>query len=253
MLTTSETPVLGVDCEKNARVLVTPSATPTPRPNLAAWDDTPDEDVVKRVLSGETALYEVLIRRHNQRLYRAARSILRNDGEAEDVMQDAYVRAYEHLNQFAGQAKFSTWLTKIAVYEALARVRRRGRTESLDSILDLDTHLMSEATSSNENPERQAYDHELRTVLERAVESLPEIYRIVFVLRTVEGMSVAETAAALDIGEETVKTRLHRARSLLRKDLERRAGIVAAQAFPFHLSRCDRVVEGVFRRIAPRV
>ena len=181
------------------------------------------------------------------------RSILRNDGDAEDVMQEAYVRAYEHLSQFAGEAKFSTWLTKIAVYEALGRVRRRGRTENLGSVLDSDMHVMAKAKSDIPDPERQAYDHELRLVLERAIDTLPEIYRLVFVLRTVEGLSVAETGGCLDIGAEAVKTRLHRARSLLRKDLQRRAGIVTAQAFPFHLARCDRVVGAVFRRIAPAV
>ena len=221
--------------------------------NLAVWEGTADEDVVKRVLAGETALYEILMRRYNQRLYRVARSILRNDGDAEDVMQEAYVRAYEHLNQFAGEAKFSTWLTKIAVYEALGRLRRQGRTETLDSVLDSDRHVMARMTSDTRDPERQAYDHELRIVLEGAIDSLPEIYRPVFILRSVEGMSVAETAACLDIGAEAVKTRLHRARSLLRKDLQERAGVVTAQTFPFHLSRCDRVVEAVFRRIAAGV
>jgi RNA polymerase sigma-70 factor (ECF subfamily) len=225
----------------------------TPGLNLAVWDGTADEDVVKRVLGGETALYEILMRRYNQRLYRVARSILRNDGDAEDVMQEAYVRAYEHLNQFAGQAKFSTWLTKIAVYEALGRLRRQGRTENLDSVLDSDRHVMARMTSDTRDPERQAYDHELRIVLEGAIDSLPETYRLVFMLRAVEGMSVAETAGCLDIGVEAVKTRLHRARSLLRKDLQQRAGVVTAQTFPFHLSRCDRVVEAVFRRIAPGV
>lgn len=219
--------------------------------NLAAWVGTADEDVVKRVLAGETALYEILMRRYNQRLYRVARSILRNDVDAEDVMQEAYVRAYQHLNQFAGEARFSTWLTKIAVYEALGRLRRQGRTENLDSVLDSDRHVMARMTSDTRDPERQAYDHELRIVLESAIDSLPEIYRMVFVLRSVEGLSVAETAGCLDIGAEAVKTRLHRARSLLRKDLQERASLVTAQTFPFHLSRCDRVVEAVFRRIAP--
>jgi RNA polymerase sigma-70 factor (ECF subfamily) len=219
--------------------------------NLAAWVGTADEDVVKRVLAGETALYEILMRRYNQRLYRVARSILRNDVDAEDVMQEAYVRAYQHLNQFAGEAKFSTWLTKIAVYEALGRLRRQGRTENLDSVLDSDRHVMARMTSDTRDPERQAYDHELRIVLEGAIDSLPETYRMVFVLRSVEGLSVAETAGCLDIGAEAVKTRLHRARSLLRKDLQERASLVTAQTFPFHLSRCDRVVEAVFRRIAP--
>jgi len=221
--------------------------------NRAAWDGTADEDVVQRVLAGESALYEVLMRRYNRRLYRVARSILRNDVDAEDAMQEAYVRAYQHLNQFAGEARFSTWLTKIAVYEALGRLRRQGRTENLDSVLDSDRHVMARMTSDTRDPERQAYDHELRAVLEGAIDSPPEIYRMVFVLRSVEGMSVAETAGCLDIGAEAVKTRLHRARSLLRKDLQERAGLVTAETFPFHLSRCDRVVEAVFRRIAPGV
>ena len=221
--------------------------------NFAAWSGTADEDVVKRVLAGETALYEILMRRYNQRLYRVARSILRNDVDAEDVMQEAYVRAYQHLNQYAGEAKFSTWLTKIAVYEALGRLRRQGRTENLDSVLNSDRHAMARMTSDTRDPERQAYDHELRVVLEGAIDSLPEIYRLVFVLRSVEGLSVAETAGCLDLGAEAVKTRLHRARSLLRKDLQERAGLVTALTFPFHLSRCDRVVEAVFRRIAPGV
>ena len=211
--------------------------------DLTSWTETTDEEVVKRVLGGETALYEILMRRYNQRLYRVARSILRNDAEAEDVMQDAYVRAYQHLNQFAGEAKFSTWLTKIAVYEALARSRRAARYS--------DGEVMAKITTDTPDPERQAYDRELRTVLEGAIDALPEPYRLVFVLRSVEGLSVAETAGCLEIGVEAVKTRLHRARSLLRKDLEQRAGLVTAQAFPFHLSRCDRVVAGVFRKIAP--
>lgn len=224
-----------------------------PALNLAAWDSIPDEDVVKRVLSGETALYEILIRRYKQRLYRVARSILRDDADAEDVMQEAYVRAYQHLNQFAGKARFSTWLTKIAVYEALGRVRLRRRTADLDSVLNSETRAMPIFTPNTRDPERQAYDHELRLVLERSIDALPEIYRTVFVLRSIEGLSVAETSGCLDIGPEAVKTRLHRAKSLLRKGLEQRAGVVTAQAFPFHLSRCDRVVDAVFRRIAPGV
>lgn len=208
---------------------------------------------MKRVLAGETALYEILIRRYNQRLYRVARSILRADADAEDVMQEAYVRAYQHLNQFAGEARFSTWLTKIAVHEALRRARLRGRTADLDSVLNSDAHVMPTFTPNTRDPERQAYDQELRLVLERSIEALPEIYRMVFVLRSIEGLSVAETAGCLDIGPEAVKTRLHRARSLLRKDLEQRAGVLTAETFPFHLSRCDRVVEAVFRRIVPGV
>ncbi len=215
----------------------------------AAWEAMADEEVVERVRSGETALFEILMRRYNQRLYRVARFILRDDAEAEDVMQEAYIRAYGHLNQFAGKAKFSTWLTKIAVYEALGRVRRRGRTGDLESISEASVRTMAKITAGTPNPERQTYDHELRVVLECAIEALPEIYRSVFVLRAVEGLSVAETSECLDVGVETVKTRFHRARFFLQKEIHERAGIVAADVAPFHLSRCDRVVEAVFRRI----
>jgi RNA polymerase sigma-70 factor (ECF subfamily) len=214
----------------------------------ATWDGITDEDVVERVRAGETALYEILMRRYNQRLYRVAFSILRNDGEAEDVMQEAYVNAYQHLNQFTGAAKFSTWLTKIAVHEALGRVRRRGRTGG-ESSLDSNSYIMDSVRTGIPNPERQAYDRELRVALEGAIAALPDSYRLVFVLRAVEGLSGAETAACLDIGEEAVKTRLHRARRMLQKDLRERASVVAAEAFSFHLSRCDRVVKGVFQRI----
>ncbi len=206
-----------------------------------------DDEAVARVLAGETAVFEVLMRRYNQRLYRVARSILHDGDEAEDVMQDAYVRAYEHLAEFAGAAKFSTWLTKIAVYEALRRAKRRTRTPALNETeMDL---IMTNAASNTADPERQTHDEEVRVVLERAIEGLPEGYRSVFVLRVVEGLDVADTAASLEIGTEAVKTRLHRARAMLRKDLHRRAGSAMEQAFPFHLSRCDRVVNGVFRRI----
>jgi len=209
----------------------------------AAWAAISDEEVVDRVRGGETALYEILMRRYNVRVYRIARTILRNDAEAEDVMQEAYVRAYQHLDQFVGKAKFSTWLTKIAVYEALGRIRRRGRDENLNLFSEPNLHQMTPT------PERQTYDHELRIVLESAIDALPDGYRSVFLLRAVEGLNVADTGACLDLSTETVKTRFHRARAILRKEIHRRAGITAAALFPFHLSRCDRVVEAVFNRI----
>ena len=217
--------------------------------DIAAWANIQDEQIVERVLCGETALYEILMRRHNQRLYRVGVSILRNDTDAEDVMQEAYVRAYTHLRQFAGEAKFATWLTKIAVHEALARLRKRGRTEDIDLILDTNLHVMASMGKMTRDPEMQAYDEELKVVLERAINVLPDTYRTVFVLRAVEGLSVAETAACLELSHEAVKTRFHRGRSLLRRELQRRAGVTAAQAFPFHLSRCDHIVEAVFERI----
>ena len=215
----------------------------------ALWEAIPDEEVVRRVRAGETALYEILMRRYNQRLYRVGRSILRNEADAEDVMQETYVRAYEHLAEFRGSAQFSTWLTRIAIHEALARVRKRARTDDFDALPNAELHMTPRNTAFSDNPEHQTYDHELKVILEHAVDRLPEDYRSVFVLRIVEELSIAETAECLDLTIETVKTRLHRSRALLRNQLQRRAGIVAKEVFPFHLSRCDRVVENVFRRI----
>ena len=212
-------------------------------------DAMPDEEVVKQVLAGEIALFEILMRRYNQRLYRVSRSILRDESEVEDVIQDAYVRAYTHLNQFAGDAKFSTWLTKIAVHESFARLRRRGRFVEIDSIPDVEGNNMTVFSSKTRNPEQQVLDNELRVVLERAVDKLPEVYRSVFMLRDVEEMSTAETAECLGISEEAVKTRLHRARALLREELYVRIGTASVESFQFAGARCDRVVSAVFERI----
>jgi len=213
------------------------------------WDTIPDEDIVKRVRGGDTALYEILMRRHNQRLYRIARSIVRDDAEAEDVMQEAYVRAYEHLSDFMGEAKFSTWLTRIAIHEALGRIRKRSKMGGLESVVNRELHVTTAMITPTDNPERLAYDRQLKIVLEKAIDKLPQDYRTVVVLRIVEELSINETAACLDLSIETVKTRLHRGRALLQKYLRHRAGIVAPQIFPFHLSRCDRIVENVLRRI----
>ena len=205
-----------------------------------------DEQVVARVLAGETPLFEVLMRRHNERIYRAARAILRDDKEAEDVMQEAYVNAYAHLAQFDGRAKFSTWLTKIAVYEALLRAKRRTRYEQLDDRAG-DTLM---PTTSSPDPERQAFGGELRALIETAVDALADGYREVFMLRQVEGLSTAETAEALGVSEDVVKTRLTRARHAIQQDLLNRTGAATAQAFTFGQSRCDAVVAAVLTRIA---
>ncbi|HXE91126.1 MAG TPA: RNA polymerase sigma factor [Terriglobales bacterium] len=209
-----------------------------------------DEEIVARVLAGDRALFEILMRRYNQRLYRVARAILREDAEAEDVMQEAYVRAYEHLDQFAGRAKFSTWLTKIAVHEALARAQKRGRFDGLDSIADLEGDIMASLSKPEQTPERAAAQGETARLLEQSIEALPAAYRSVLVLRDVEEMSTAETAEALGLTESNVKIRLHRAHALLRRELYARAGAKSVDAFQFHASRCDRVVENVMARIA---
>lgn len=221
------------------------STLPAP---LTAQSELQDEVVVSRVLAGETALFEILMRRYNQRLYRVSRVILRDDGEAEDVMQDAYVRAYEHLNQFAGKAAFSTWLTRIAIHEALARKRRRGRMEELDA-LTANGDNMPILKSSALTPEAGTAQAETRQLLEDAIDRLPENYRTVVMLREVEEMSVAETAESLGVTDAVVKTRLHRAHAMLRKDLYSRARGRATDLYQFHAVRCDRVVKAVFERI----
>jgi RNA polymerase sigma-70 factor, ECF subfamily len=207
-----------------------------------------DEQIVERVLAGETALYEVVMRRYNTRLYRVARAILKNDGEAEDVMQDAYVRAFQHLDQFAGRAKFSTWLTRIAVHEALARVHKAKRIEEWDDMDETKQNRIGAVQVAN--PESEAASGELSRLLEEAIEKLPENYRAVVMMRDVEEMSTSETAECLSITEDNVKIRLHRAHGLLRKELYAKAKISTTEAFPFHAARCDRVVSTVFSILA---
>ena len=208
-----------------------------------------DEAVVRRVLAGETALFEIIMRRYNQRLYRIARGILRDDAEAEDVMQDAYVRAYSHLSQFAGRSRFSTWLSRIAIHEALARARRRTRIDHLGSADANAGDDEMNLTATSPNPEEQTSTSELGKALETAILAIPQQYRLVLMMRDVEQLNTSETAAALEISEENVKVRLHRARALVRKELFARAGAEAASAFGFMGVRCDRVVATVLETI----
>ena len=207
-----------------------------------------DEQIVERVLAGETPLYEILMRRHNQRLFRVARAILRDDVEAEDVMQDAYVRAYQHLGDFQGRAKFSTWLTRIAVHEALARSRRHARFSPLDDS-ESGRNNVESFVHPDRNPEQKLMDSELNHLREDAILALPEDYRTVFVFREVEEMSTAETAECLELTEENVKVRLHRARGLLRRRLTSQFQRKASHSLQFHADRCDRVVKRVFERL----
>jgi RNA polymerase sigma-70 factor (ECF subfamily) len=217
-------------------------------PVLERWNTLTDEEIVAGVLAGHTALFEILMRRHNERIYRAARAILRDENEAEDVMQQAYVNAYAHLRQFDGRAQFATWLTRIAINEALARVRRIRNYQCLDEdAVDVET-FMHQADPSD--PERQVASGELRVVLEWAIDRLADGAREVFMLREVEGMSTAEVAAALEVSDDVVKTRLSRARAAIRRDLIARTGSSAPEVFRFFKPRCDRVVAQVLARIA---
>jgi RNA polymerase sigma-70 factor (ECF subfamily) len=212
-----------------------------------------DAEIVARVRAGERALFEILMRRHNQRVYRAARAVLKDEAEVEDVMQQAYINAYTHLHQFEDRSQFSTWLTRITLNEAFGR-RRKLQSESMarmpSEIADNAGAFMDTVTSPQPDPERQAYARELHRVLEEAVDTLPEAYRTVFMLRDIEGLSTDETGEGLGLGEEAVKTRLHRARAMIRRAVTARIGNVAASTFQFHAPRCDRIVAAVLARIA---
>ena len=210
-----------------------------------------DSDIVRRVRAGDRALFEILMRRHNQQIYRAARAIVSDEFEVEDIMQQAYINAYLHLDQFEERSQFSTWLTRIAVNEAIARRQKRKTILSRIENLDEDGGNAAETmTAQQPTPEHQAYAQELQRVLEQAVDELPETYRTVFMLREIEGLSTSETGQGLGLGEEAVKTRLHRARAMIRRSVSARIGAAATGAFQFQAPRCDRVVAFVLERIS---
>lgn len=222
---------------------MTVPATVVPIPGELA-----DEEIVRRVVAGERELFELLLRRYNQRIYRAVRAILRNRDDAEDVMQQAYVNAYRHLHQFEGRSGFATWLTKIAMREAAARNRKTI------SLLHVVPELQGESTMNDfpepsPDPEARAVAADLMQHVEAEVAALPEHYRSVLLLREVEGLSTEETAACLELSVDVVKTRLHRARTMLRDALYRRAGVGLQTIFTFGSHRCDRVVSRVMEEI----
>lgn len=207
-------------------------------------DPRSDAAVVSSVLAGERSAYEILMRRHNAMVYRVVRSVLRDDGQAEDVMQHAYLSAFEHLAQFRSEARFSTWLTRIAVYEALRTKRKAARWVPL-----ADEDLPGEKSWDWSHPEAQAAATELRPVLEAAVESLADGYRTVFVLREVEGMTTAEVAETMGLTEDNVKVRLHRAKAALQKRVREDLGEAGLHLWRFEATRCDRVVARVLEAL----
>jgi len=222
-----------------------PRGRPGTRTALSIPAELPDAEVVRRVLGGEPALFEVLMRRYNQRVFRAIRSVLRDDQESEDAMQQAWLDAYSHLGQYQGAASFSTWLTRIALNQALGRTGRKARMTSIEDLPE-EAEAMR---STMQDPEGRAADRELGRMMEEAVDALPDLYRSVFVLREIEGMSTADAALALGASEEAVKVRLHRARLALRDGLYARVGSAAQGAFAFLGWRCDRMVASVMGRI----
>ena len=208
------------------------------------FPEADDSELVRRIRAGDKLLFGELMRRHNRRLFRIARAIVREDAEAEDVLQEAYVRAFEHLGRLEDLAAVAAWLSRIVVNEAKARLRRRRAARELAPV-DVEVRLMAVP-----DPEQQMLSKQLQGVLALAIDALPVGYRTVFVLRELEGLDTKEVSAALGIREEAVKTRLHRARAALRDELYARVGAAALPPFRFDGERCDRLVAGVLSRIA---
>jgi RNA polymerase sigma-70 factor, ECF subfamily len=225
-----------------------PSDHPPLDPNID------DAALALRIAAHDDAAFTLLMRRHNQRLFRTARSILRDDTEAEDALQDAYLLAYRSIDQFRGDARLSTWLTRIVANEAIARSRktsRRGEVMQLhaDALSIFDGEEADVSMTNAESPERSAMRGELRALMEQSIDQLPEAFRTVFVLRAVEEMSSDEVAACLDIPEATVRTRFFRARALLRAALSQEFDFAVENAFSFDGERCDRIIAGALARL----
>ncbi len=217
------------------------------QPERFALTKLSDSQVIFRILDGEKELFEILVRRYNQRLYRVIRSYISQEDDVRDIMQEAYVKAYLKLRQFHNQSSFSTWLIRIGINEALQVIRKRkrqsehyGKTESLENVFQL-------ADVNQMNPEKQIIKFETRGLVERAVALLPEKYRIIFVLHQVEGLSNSEIAECLKLTEGNVKVRLHRAKNLLKEELFKTAHDAAVFEFGNH--KCDLMVEAVMNRI----
>ena len=222
------------------------------RLQLAEVDRLSDTELVDRARARDQLAVRAITKRYNRRLFRLARSILRDDAEAEDVVQESYVRAFTGLDLFRGDASFGTWITRIAVNEALGRLRRRRPT------IDWETYSENRTTAQvidfpasavSNDPERMMAQSEVRAVLERAIDELPDAFRAVFVARIVEGLTIEETADLFGLKPETVKTRLHRARALLRDALDKQMGPMLTSTFPFDGARCDRMTDAVVRRV----
>lgn len=214
-----------------------------------AFDD--DLSIAHRVAEGDTAAFELVMRRHNRRLYRLARAALRDDAEAQDALQDAYLCAYRSMGQFRGEAALSTWLSRLVLNECSARGRRSQRRENIVSIVSTDPSMeaFTRVPDSSESPEKHAARLQIRQALERKVSELPETLRLVFVLRSIEESSVEETADTLQISPEAVRTRHLRARSLLREALAKEIDLAQADLFEFGGECCDRIVAAVLARI----
>jgi RNA polymerase sigma-70 factor (ECF subfamily) len=217
-----------------------------------ALTGTSDTELVGRARAHDEAAIRAIMQANNRRLYRIARGILRNDGEAEDVVQETYVRAFTHLQDFRGDSSLATWLARIAMNEALGRLRRAKPSVDFSSLAPgvLEAQIIQfPLSSASEDPERSMAQREIQVVVEHAIDELPDGFRLVFITRVIEGMNVEETAEILGLKPETVKTRLHRARAMLRENVEKKIGPVVMEAFPFAGKRCERLTDAVLKRL----
>ncbi|MER8391257.1 RNA polymerase sigma factor [Mesorhizobium sp. M1340] len=206
-----------------------------------------DMQLVGRALARDGDAFRTIIKTHNQRLYRIARGVVRNDSEAEDIVQEAYVSAFAHLESFRGDASLATWLSRIVINEALGRLRKRRRMVAMPE--NPQAEIIRFPFNPSDDPERTMAQRQILELVERATDSLPDVYRMVFVARVIEGLSIEETAELLGVRPETIKTRLHRARALVRKALDDQIGPVLLDAFPFAGRRCERLTNAVMQRL----
>jgi len=222
---------------------------PAGAPALAA---PPLDDVAlaRAVAAGDRTAFEQLMRRHNRRLFRLARAALRDDAEAEDALQEAYLAAYRAIGGFRGEASLATWLSRVVMNECHARLRRAARRQNVVPMVPIDDVESTMADADDHRPEREAARSEVRALMERTLDRLPEDFRVVFVLRAVEELSVEETAEVLGIPEATVRTRHFRARSLLREGLAREIDVAERDLYDFGGAHCDRIVHRVLARLA---
>src|SRR6195952_1602014 len=220
-------------------------------PQIAPAGST-DAELVRRALARDEAAVRAIMQANNRRLYRLARGVLRNDGEAEDVVQETYVRAFTHLESFRGDSSLATWLARIAMNEALGRLRRQRPSVEFSTLPPgvLEAQIIQfPLSAAAEDPEKTMAQREIQHVVEHAIDELPDAFRIVFITRVIDGMNVEETAEILGVKPETVKTRLHRARAMLRENVEKKIGPIVMEAFPFAGKRCERLTEAVLKRL----
>ncbi|RPI18926.1 MAG: RNA polymerase sigma factor [Ignavibacteriae bacterium] len=210
-----------------------------------------DSEIIEKILNGEKEIYELIMRRYNQRMFRIARAIVKDEDIAEDVVQEAYIKAYEHLKDFKGNSAFSTWLTRILINESASKNNYKAKIIYLDPVPSEDNnseYIITENSTTMRNPEQHAINNELRNHLERMIDSLPDKYRTVYIMREIENINTADTAECLNLSESNVKVRLNRAKEMLRENLM--SVYEKVDVFQFLGERCDRIVNAVMKRLS---